>query len=192
MDEKYRDVIEQFERIRASHKARDDNTGLHNHVRDPAKVMQAARSIEQIRQWRVKPDSAVHIGGEVKPMRLKLSRNSRRLANCIAIWDATIPPELSKHVVVGGIRQGVLTAYASSSPVLYELDRLLREGAICEFHKCGVHKINLKCGPPPLDDKRIRELPPHEEVWLHPDDEPGPPLMSLPDEEPRVCWDEDE
>ncbi len=54
----------------------------------------------------------------------------RRFGRLIDAWEAVLPGELAKRTAITALRGGVAHVVADSSPVAYEVNRVLREGAL--------------------------------------------------------------
>lgn len=91
--------------------------------------------IEKLREWRNRPDRAVSIETEVARLQKQVERVSRRLGEFITAWMELVPPDLASQTRISGMRGGIVHVVVESSPVMYELDRLLRDGMEAELRR---------------------------------------------------------
>ena len=84
--------------------------------------------IEQLRNWRARPDREVPIGPLVEARLEEAERTRKRLGSFVELWETVLPESLAAHTRVTGIRAGVVQVTVDTSATAYELDRRLREG----------------------------------------------------------------
>ena len=84
--------------------------------------------IEQLRNWRARPDREVAIGSLIEEKLVEAERVRKRLGSFVELWETVLPDELAAHTRVTAIRGGVVQVTVDSSATAYELDRRLREG----------------------------------------------------------------
>lgn len=89
---------------------------------------QAAREIDRLRAARVRPARDLSIASLINATHKRAADVQRRLGELIEIWEALVPEELSSHTRLTALRGSVLHVAVDSSPIAFELDRLLREG----------------------------------------------------------------
>ncbi len=87
-----------------------------------------AARLEQLRNWRARPDREVAIGSLIDAKLADAQRTRKRLGSFVELWETVLPDELAAHTRVTGIRGGVVQVAVDSSATAYELDRRLREG----------------------------------------------------------------
>jgi hypothetical protein len=90
----------------------------------------AAREIERLRALRVRRRRDTSIGEVVTRTRDHASSVERRLGRLIEAWETVVPGELAARTAITSLRGGVVHVTADSSPVAYEVNRLLREGGL--------------------------------------------------------------
>jgi len=115
------------------------------------------RQIEKLRRWRGGRDWTVALPDEVARLQKEVERSGRRLASFVSAWEQVIPPDLVAHTRVKSVRGGVVQVVASSSGVLYELDRLLRGGAEAEIRQrlsSTLTRVKVTVGPVDVADGR--------------------------------------
>jgi predicted nucleic acid-binding Zn ribbon protein len=84
--------------------------------------------IEQLRNWRARPDREAAIGPLVEARLADAERTRKRLGSFVELWETVLPGDLASHTRVTGIRGGVVQVSVDTSATAYELDRRLREG----------------------------------------------------------------
>ena len=87
-----------------------------------------AGRLEQLRNWRARPDRVVAIGPLIDAKLADAQRTRKRLGSFVELWETVLPDELAAHTRVTGIRGGVVRVSVDTSATAYELDRRLREG----------------------------------------------------------------
>ncbi len=84
--------------------------------------------IEQLRNWRARPDRDVGIGSLIEAKLVEAERVRKRLGSFVELWETVLPDTLAPHTRVTAIRGGVVHVTVDTSATAYELDRRLREG----------------------------------------------------------------
>jgi hypothetical protein len=94
-----------------------------------------ARQIEQIRKLRVRRERDTSIADVISRTADHASRTQKKLGELIALWEELVPAELAAHTSLTGYRAGVLHVIVDSSPIAFDLDRLLRGGLTEELRR---------------------------------------------------------
>lgn len=126
--------------------------------------------LSRLRQWRNKPDPDLSLGFLRQQFKQQHVRPAKHLAKVVQAWETLVPAELQSHTKLQTLSRGVLRVQVDSSPVLYELDRLLREGLEAKLIRAaagsGLLKIRLQVGaleaPLPRQTGSTTELDPDE------------------------------
>ena len=113
-----------------------------------------AGEIQRLRQQRSqgRPRADLSISGLVQQTAVSARRHQSRLGELVELWHQVIPAALVDHTEVAGLRGGVLEVTVDSAPVLYELDRHLRDGGTAELrrrHRGSLVRVRLKQGKRP-------------------------------------------
>lgn len=96
----------------------------HGYVNSPL------QQIEQIRRLRSKAERDNTISRVIAQTADHAQRTHKQLGELIVLWEQLVPAELATHTSLVGFRAGVLHVVVDSSPIAFELDRLLRSGLI--------------------------------------------------------------
>jgi hypothetical protein len=96
-------------------------------------VSRAAAVIEQRRRLLVHPPRNIAIGDLIAGIRRESERTSRRFGALVELWEKMLPEAIVNETRLASLRGGVLVVIVASASVGYELDRLLREGAMAEM-----------------------------------------------------------
>ena len=110
-----------------------------------------AMRIEQLRQYRARPQRDVSIAGLIRSAATQASRTNRHLGQLIELWEQHVPAELAAKTTITALRGGVLHITVESSSVIYELDRLLREGLeqqLRSSYQGNLMRVRLRAGSP--------------------------------------------
>lgn len=113
----------------------------------------AHTAIERLRAFRVRPPRDLTIAADIERIERIVARTGRRLAELIEAWEALLPAELVSQSRIASYRRGVVHVHATSSAVLYELDRHLRGGTEDQLRarvRGTVVRVRLTVGP--VDD----------------------------------------
>ena len=117
---------------------------------DPSPPMDASlETLERLRALRGRPERDLGIGGLVARFQRDSRRLQRDLGPLVDAWEAVVPPPLAERTRLDSIRGGVLRVVASSSAVVYEVDRHLREGALAQLRahsRVAVSRVRLTVG----------------------------------------------
>lgn len=110
--------------------------------------------LERVRAWRIRDRQPVAIGEEVKSLQRRLERTGRRVCEFISVWEEAVPPRLAAITRVRGARGGVFHVSVATSPAMYEIDRLLREGALAAMRaRLQGTLVRIKLTVEPLNDQ---------------------------------------
>lgn len=96
---------------------------------DPA-VARVARELARLQEMRGRRFRDVGIEGLVDRMRREARRDTGRLGEIAAAWEATVPAELAARTALEGLRAGTLTVAVDGASSRYRLDRHLRAGGL--------------------------------------------------------------
>jgi hypothetical protein len=105
--------------------------------------------IERLRQHRAIKGKDVSITNLVAATAEDAAKTQKKMGELIALWEELIPPKLAAQSKFTGLRNGVLQVTAASSSVMYEIDRLLRQGIeeqIRSRHRGSLSRIKLRVG----------------------------------------------
>jgi hypothetical protein len=98
-------------------------------------VDRSLRHLEQLQARRGRREVDLSIRGVVQAAARDAQRANRRLGQIIDLWHEVIPPDLTRHCAIVGLRSGSLQVEADSAAVVYELDRFLRDGGTDELRR---------------------------------------------------------
>lgn len=114
-------------------------------TRDPVDI-----HLDRLRQWRNRPDTAVSMEFLKQQFKTEVEKPYKQLVSITEVWMRLVPPDLLEHTRLESFSRGVLRVAVDSSPRLYELDRLLRDGLeqrlITEHRGQPFRKIQLHVG----------------------------------------------
>lgn len=111
--------------------------------------------ILRIRSLRARRESFAPIGERIEARQRDLERTARRLGPIVAAWESVIPAPLAVQTRLRSVRAGVLGVDVASSGALFEVDRLLRDGAadqITQLTSGVIRQIRLRVGSITGDD----------------------------------------
>jgi len=91
-------------------------------------VSDAARRLEQLRAWRVRPERDTVVGPLIASTLADAQRARKQLGSFVELWESVLPDDLALHTRVTSLRSGVVQVTVDTSATAYELDRCLREG----------------------------------------------------------------
>ena len=100
-----------------------------------AAIAGTAARIAHLRTVRKRPAYDASIHRLVLSTQQRAADVHRRLGAMIELWEAHIPADLAAKTALTSLRGGVLHVTVDSSPVAYELDRLLRGGMLIEMRR---------------------------------------------------------
>jgi len=107
-----------------------------------------SRYMNRLRKWRTRPDRDVSLGFLRDQFKREVEKPYKQLCAIAAVWEELVPSELAVHTRLESLNRGVLRVSVSSSSVLYELDRSLREGLeqelICQYKGPAFRRIQLR------------------------------------------------
>ena len=109
--------------------------------------------LDRLRALRVRERHPVPIGEEMKSLAGRVERTGRRLCDFISLWEEVVPAQLAMKTRVRGARGGVFHVSVETSPALYEIDRLLREGGLAAIRsRLRGTLVRIKLAVEPLHD----------------------------------------
>ena len=101
--------------------------------RDSSPAATAEAQLELLRRRNRRVDRDYAISSLVEGIRREAARNRKTSGKFVDAWEKVIPAEFASQSRVRGISGGVAKVSVRSSAVGYELDRLLRSGALAEL-----------------------------------------------------------
>ena len=93
-------------------------------------MVDPAHEISILQKLRSRSPKDLTINGLVEAIQDRAEQTQKKLGELIDLWGELVPPEIAERTSLLGIRGGVLQVAAESSAIVYELDRLLREGLL--------------------------------------------------------------
>ncbi len=114
------------------------------------------RQIEQLRRHRVRGGRDPSITRFVEAVQDQATRSHRKLGQLIDLWEQVIPPEIARRTALTGLRGGTAHVAVDSASTSYEVDRLLREGALGVLKrqfKGSLHRVRVRIAPDALRDR---------------------------------------
>jgi hypothetical protein len=110
--------------------------------------------LERVRQWRVRDARPTALSEPIHALRREVERGAKRACEFISSWEEIIPAELAAKTRVRGARGGVYHIAVQDSPALFEIDRLLREGALTAIRsRLRAAIVRIKLAVEPLIDE---------------------------------------
>lgn len=110
----------------------------------------AARLIQQLRTYRVKPQRDTSITSLISATASSAQKTHKRLGHLIDLWEKYVPAAIAAKTAIIGLRGGTLHIAVADASVNYELDRLLREGleqALRAEYRGTLVRVRLKVAP---------------------------------------------
>jgi hypothetical protein len=107
--------------------------GAERDLGSPAEA--AAHQIERLRALRAHPSRDLSIVAAVAAAQRHADTVQRTLGELIRHWEALVPEELASRTQLVSLRGGVLRVSAETSSVAFQVDRLMREGALDELRR---------------------------------------------------------
>jgi hypothetical protein len=99
---------------------------------DPARVVEELeRVLRYRRRWT--PDPTIQ--PLLQTTREQAERTNRKLGRLIELWQELVPAEVESRTSLVALRGGVLHVQVETAALIYELDRLLREGLEIELRR---------------------------------------------------------
>jgi hypothetical protein len=108
------------------------------------------QQLETLREHRGTRERDASISNVIAGTAQHATRTHRKLGQLIARWEELLPPDLTSHTSLGGLRNGVLHVVVDSSSAAYELDRLLRGGLekqLQQRFRGSLARIRVRIGP---------------------------------------------
>jgi len=84
--------------------------------------------LDAMRRYRVRPDRDDSLGFMADQFQREVARPFKQLGAISVVWGELVPSELAQDARLDSLQRGTLTVSVSTSAVLYELDRRLRDG----------------------------------------------------------------
>jgi len=112
----------------------------------------ATQQLEQLRGWRVKPPRTTCFSQLLPNLQRQLTRTQKQVGAFADAWDACVPPPLRDRCRVEGMRGGTARVTASSSAIVFQLDRALRTGLLRELRaacSATITRVDIKVGRVP-------------------------------------------
>ena len=106
--------------------------------------------LDALRRYRVRPARDESLGFMVDQFQREVARPFKQLGAIAVVWGELVPSELAEAARLESLQRGTLTVSVSTSAVLYELDRRLRDGLERELiirHKgAAFRRVKLRLG----------------------------------------------
>lgn len=106
--------------------------------------------LDALRRHRVRPQRDESLAFIAEQFQREVARPFKQLGAVAAVWGELVPAELAQGARLESLQRGTLTVSVSSSAVLYELDRRLRDGLERELvirHKgAAFRRVKLRRG----------------------------------------------
>ena len=105
--------------------------------------------LKRLSEWKQAHPPDLSLSFLKKQFKRDIERPHKQLGDLGELWTALLPAEIVRRTRLEGLSRGILRVAVSSSATLYELDRLLREGAERELkrqHKGTLTKVRLRVG----------------------------------------------
>jgi len=142
MDEKKEVCLKRLQDLQAANARRPTPSNIGTAVVQAARAAnekEAVRIFAAVvgakRRW-MKRSPDLSIKPEVTEHREKLTRDEKQLGQINVAWIRHMPKELVDHTrIKARPRRGILTVFVDSSSVLFEIDRVLREGKFKDIQK---------------------------------------------------------
>jgi hypothetical protein len=109
----------------------------------------ATQHIDQLRGWRVKPPRTACLSQLLPNLQRQLTRTQKQVGAFADAWDACVPAALRDRCRVESMRGGNARVTASSSAIVFQLDRALRSGLLRELRAaCAatITRVDVKVG----------------------------------------------
>lgn len=109
--------------------------------------------IERLRGWRVKPQRTKSMSQLLPNLKRQYTRTHKQVGAFADAWDACVPPALRDRCRVETMRGGTARVTASSSAIVFQIDRALRGGLLRELRAActaPIAKVDIKVGAVPL------------------------------------------
>lgn len=84
--------------------------------------------LDALRRHRVRPERDDSLGFMVDQFQREVARPFKQLGAISGVWGELVPSELARAARLDSLQRGTLTVSVTTSAVLYELDRRLRDG----------------------------------------------------------------
>jgi hypothetical protein len=111
-----------------------------------------AQHLEQLRGWRVKPPRTACFSQLLPKLQRQLTRTQKQVGAFADAWDTCVPAGLRDRCRVETMRGGTVRVTASSSAIVFQLDRALRSGLLRELRAaCSttITRVDVKVGHVP-------------------------------------------
>jgi len=108
--------------------------------------------LDALRQYRVRPQRDESLAFITDQFQREVARPFKQLSTIAGVWGELVPAELAQSARLESLQRGTLTVSVTTSAVLYELDRRLRDGLERELivrHKGAAFrrvKLRLQAG----------------------------------------------
>jgi hypothetical protein len=109
----------------------------------------ATQHIEQLRRWRVKPSRTACFSQLLPKLQRQLTRTQKQVGAFADAWDACAPAALRDRCRVETMRGGAARVTASSSAIVFQLDRALRTGLLRELRaacSATITRVDVRVG----------------------------------------------
>lgn len=93
----------------------------------------AAAGLDRLRSFRVRPPRETGIGRLVAGIQREARRHQSGAGSFVEAWEQVIPADLRRGSRVRGLRGGVAKVEIPDAAARYELDGLLRSGALADL-----------------------------------------------------------
>lgn len=93
----------------------------------------AAAGLDRLRSFRVRPPRETGIGRLVAGIQREARRHQSGAGSFVEAWEQVIPEDLRRGSRVRGLRGGVARVQIADAAARYELDALLRSGALADL-----------------------------------------------------------
>jgi len=103
--------------------------------------MDADRHLQRLRDWRNRREPDLSLRDLPEQFERQYGKPRKELGQVSTVWESLVPDQLNERIRLESFRRGTLTVSTDSSAVLYELQRLLREGLqrdLTEAYRGGI------------------------------------------------------
>ncbi|MBT5583324.1 MAG: DUF721 domain-containing protein [Phycisphaerae bacterium] len=113
--------------------------------------------IDRLRGWRVRPARTTSMAKLLPNLKRQFTRTHKQVGAFADAWDRCAPPALRDRCKVNTMRGGTARVTASSSAIVFQLDRALRGGLLQELRAActaTIARVDIKVGlvpAPPVD-----------------------------------------
>lgn len=120
--------------------------------------------IERLRGWRVRPTRTTSMARLLPNLKRQFTRTHKQVGAFADAWDRCAPPALRDRCKVEAMRGGTARVTASSSAIVFQLDRALRGGLLQELRAActaAITRVDIKVGVVPTPPADLDDSPRH-------------------------------